>query len=118
MQYLGDVNFPPDSVVSANQTFTKTWRVKNTGTCPWESAEYNVDLHYEGGDSQMGGTGVFDINSTTVEPGDVVEVSVYLTAPASAGSYTGYWMPRADGNVRFGYGDKGQYSLAVRIIVN
>ena len=117
LQYLGDVNYPPDSIVKANEKFTKSWLVKNTGTCPWESNLYNVDLHFEGG-NQMGNQGVFDISASAVEPGDTTTVSIALTAPATAGSYTGYWMPRAEGNVRFGYGDKNQYSLAVRIIVN
>lgn len=118
LQYLGDVTYPPDTIVKANTQFTKIWRVKNTGTCPWENGIYNVDLHFEGGDSQMGLTGVFDIYRSTVEPDDTIDISIGLTAPATAGTYTGYWMPRADGNTRFGYGDKNQYSLAIRIIVN
>jgi hypothetical protein len=117
MQYLGDVNYPPDSIVKAGTAFTKTWRVKNSGTCPWEDGIYNVDLHFEGGD-QMSGLPVQDISPTTVNPGDTVEVSVKLAAPATAGTYIGYWLPTADGNVRFGYGDKNQYSLALRIISN
>jgi hypothetical protein len=117
LQYLGDVNYPPDSIVKAGTAFTKSWRVKNTGTCPWESNLYNVDLHFEGG-NQMGNQGVFDISASAVEPGDTATISIALTAPATAGTYTGYWMPRAEGNVRFGYGDKNQYSLAIRIIVN
>jgi hypothetical protein len=121
LQYLGDVNYPPDSVLKAGEAFTKTWRVKNTGTCPWEDGLYNVDLHYEGGDSQasqMGPNGVFDMSRSAVQPGDTIEVSIPLTAPAGAGTYTGYWLPRADGNIRFGYGNNGQLSLAIRIIVN
>ncbi|MGB4595885.1 MAG: NBR1-Ig-like domain-containing protein [Anaerolineaceae bacterium] len=117
MQYLGDVNYPPDSIVKAGTAFTKIWRVKNTGTCPWESNEYNVDLHFEGGD-QMSGAPVQDIHPTTVNPGDTVEVSVKLAAPATAGTYMGFWLPTATDKVRFGYGDKNQYSLAVKIIVN
>lgn len=117
LQYLGDVNYPPDSLVKAGTSFTKTWRVKNTGTCPWEDGLHNVDLHFEGGD-QMSGVPVQDIHATTVNPGDTVEVSIKLAAPATAGTYIGYWVPTADGNVRFGYGDKNQYSLAVKIISN
>jgi hypothetical protein len=125
MQYLGDVNYPPDSVVKAGD-FTKSWRVKNTGTCTWgkdanvadaDATTFNVDLHFEGGD-QMSGTAVQDIYDGDVYPGDTVVVSIKLAAPATVGTYTGYWLPTADGNIRFGYGDKNQYSLAVRIISN
>ena len=126
MQYLGDVNYPPDSIVSAGTSFTKIWRVKNTGTCTWGTALtgtdatttiFNVDLHFEGG-NQMSGAPVQDISNNDVTPGDTAEVSIKLAAPATAGTYIGYWLPTADGNIRFGYGDKNQYSLAVKIIVN
>ena len=34
-QFVADVTVPDDTVFSPNQTFTKTWRLKNTGTCSW-----------------------------------------------------------------------------------
>lgn len=117
MQYLGDVNYPPDSVVNAGTSFTKTWRVKNTGTCTWDNGDHNVDLWFEGGD-QMSNTSPQDIYDGAVNPGDTVEVSVKLFAPATPGTYISYWLPIGDGNLRFGYGDKNQYSLAVKIISN
>lgn len=119
MQYLGDVGVTPDTVMTADIKFNKTWRVKNTGTCPWEAGindTYRVNLVFEGGD-QMGGDVAQPIYTTTVRPGDVVDVFVELRTPSTAGTYTGYWLPTAAGNTRFGYGDKNQYSLALRIIV-
>ena len=31
--FLGDVNYPPGTIVKPGTKFSKTWTVKNTGTC-------------------------------------------------------------------------------------
>lgn len=108
MEFWGDVNYPPDSVVTPGKVFTKTWKVKNIGTCTW--SEY--DLVFVGGD-KLGGNA--DINQE-VKPGDVVEVSVSITAPNTAGTYWAYWMIQEPGGARFGYGN--DYSLAIKIQVS
>lgn len=116
IEYLGDVNIPPDTVMKPGEEFEKIWRVRNTGTCTWDAADvYGVDLVLSGGD-QMGAHRVQDIQGP-VEPGDVVEIGVYFVAPASEGTYTGYWVLTGPNNARFGYGDNNQYALAVRINV-
>src|SRR5512138_2778546 len=35
MQFVADVTIPDGTVMTPNQAFTKTWRVKNVGTCAW-----------------------------------------------------------------------------------
>lgn len=116
IEYMGDVNVPPDTVMKPSQEFEKIWRVKNTGTCTWDSADvYGVDLVLSGGD-KMGAHGVADVRGP-VAPGDVVEVAVDLVAPAEEGTYTAYWVLTGPNNTRFGYGDNNQYALAVRISV-
>jgi len=34
-QYIKDVNIPDGTVFPPGTTFTKTWRLKNVGTCTW-----------------------------------------------------------------------------------
>ncbi len=65
--------------------FVKTWMFQNTGTCIWDP---NFELIYVSGD-RMGGTAT-RINKG-VAPGQQAQVSIALTAPAVAGTYTGYW---------------------------
>jgi len=84
MEFLGDVNYPPDSIVKPGATFTKQWKVKNTGTCEWK---IDFDIVWVGGD-KIGGNG--DI-TYVIKPGDTVILSVPITAPMKTGTYTGYW---------------------------
>jgi hypothetical protein len=68
-------------------TFTKTWRLKNAGTCTWSG----YSLVFDSGDA-MNGTSPTPIG--VVNPGQEVDLSVNLTAPATNGSYRGYWRIR------------------------
>ena len=85
---LQDVTFPDGTHVERGQTFTKTWRVRNTGTCPWDE---KYSLVFLSGD-QMGAP-----NSTPMPvtaPKADADISVDLTAPSADGSYTGYFQLR------------------------
>jgi len=86
-QFVRDVSIPDGSVFAPNATFTKTWRLKNAGTCTWSG----YSLVFDSGDS-MSGTSPASIG--TVSPGQEVDLSVNLTAPTTNGSYRGYWRIR------------------------
>lgn len=86
-QFVRDVTIPDGSVFAPGTTFTKTWRLKNAGTCTWSG----YSLVFDTGDA-MGGTSPTSIG--TASPGQEVDLSVNLTAPATAGSYRGYWRIR------------------------
>src|SRR5512133_582347 len=36
--FVADVTIPDNTVVTPGQAFTKTWSLKNTGTCNWSTA--------------------------------------------------------------------------------
>jgi hypothetical protein len=86
-QYITDVNVPDGTVFAPDATFTKTWRLKNIGVCAWTG----YSLVFDNGDS-MGGLSPTAIG--TVNPGQEIDISIGLTAPASNGSYRGYWRLR------------------------
>ena len=97
--FVADVTVPDGSVFAANATFTKTWRLKNVGTCTWNTS-YSL-VFVQG--SQMGGPASVAFTQS-VAPGQTVDLSVNLTAPASNGQYQGYWaLKNASGTV-FGIG--------------
>lgn len=77
---------PDDSEFDAGVGFTKSWRFKNTGTCTWNT---NYKFVFKDGD-QMGAPATQPL-SGDVAPGETVDIGVNLTAPASAGTYQGYW---------------------------
>jgi hypothetical protein len=104
-QLINDVNVPSGSVFNSKDSFTKTWKVANSGTCNWI---FSYQLIFVSGD-QMGG-GTVRIGKTIV-PGKWTQVSVGLTAPKSAGTYTGYWRMATQTGSAFGA------TLTVSIVV-
>ena len=86
-RFIRDVSIPDGTVFAPGATFTKTWRMRNDGTCTWSG----YTLVFDTGDA-MGGPSPTTIG--TVGPGQEVDVSVTLTAPATVGSYRGYWRIR------------------------
>jgi hypothetical protein len=110
--FIKDVSIPDGTTLAPNETFAKTWRLKNRGTCTWMP---DYMLVYTSG-TQMGGTTAVRLLGN-VAPGQTVDVSVTLTAPSSAGPYTGYWMLRNPSGMLFGSGDKANIPFYVDIIV-
>ncbi|HDD60926.1 MAG: hypothetical protein DRI65_04025 [Chloroflexota bacterium] len=97
-RYIKDVTIPDGTKFEPGEVFTKTWRIKNTGSCAWTSG---YDIVFSGGDA-MGAPSAIQITSGTVNPGQNVDVSVDLTAPASEGTYRGNWQLRDPSDVIFG----------------
>lgn len=86
IEFLQDLTVPDDTVYPPGAQFTAAWRLRNNGSCPWteEYALANV-----GGDAMTEETSVPLPN--VVAPGQTVDVSVVLTAPAEPGTYRGNW---------------------------
>lgn len=95
--YTEDVTIPDGTSMNFGQTFTKTWRIKNTGSCIWTSG---YSLVFDHGD-QMGGPASQQLTPGTVPPGGTLDISINLTAPSSVGSYRGYWRFREPGGATF-----------------
>ncbi len=93
--FVSDVT--ADNVLfSPNAPFTKTWRLKNTGTCTWDS---HYLVYWISGATMSQQPGYFIVpDGQTVAPGQTVDVSVGMMAPPDAGVYTAYWgLKRPDG---------------------
>lgn len=86
MEFVADVNVPDDTNMSPGQDFLKTWRVKNTGSCPWGEG---YELVYAGYANEMDGQA--QPLTEVVQPGQEVEVSVQFTAPSEIGEYLSAW---------------------------
>ena len=91
--YLSDVTIPDGTVVAPGQAFVKTWQFQNSGTCAWSSAD---QITFVRGNNMGGSTTAI---GQTVASGSNANISVSLIAPASTGTYTGYWeLADANGN--------------------
>jgi len=110
--FVADITAPDGTVYAPGTAFNKVWRLKNTGTCTWDS---RFDIAFESGDLMSAPK--FGDLTTVIKPGDMVDFSVPMVAPAVDGKYVGKWMlVNADG-VRFGAGDEGKNPIWVAITV-
>lgn len=110
--FVKDVSIPDETRFDGGESFTKTWRLKNEGTCTW-TVDY--DLYFISGYS-LGGPGVKALQGD-VSPGRTVDISVDLKAPTSDGTYKGFWMLRNKDGGLFGTGEDANSPIWVSIIV-
>lgn len=85
MAFVADVTIPDNSNMKPGQSFTKTWRVRNNGTCAWDSG---FKLNFIGGEAMGGATLTLD---KAISPGTETELSVGMTAPNTTGNHRGNW---------------------------
>lgn len=97
---LDDRNMTAPPVLQPGQAFTKSWRLRNAGTCAW-SADFS--LTYRSGNTpaaKMGGSNIKI--GKTVAPGQTIDLSVNLVAPQAPGVYQGFWQMANASNRPFG----------------
>ncbi len=85
-QFVADVSVPDGTNFKPLETFTKTWRLKNVGSCTWTT---QYALVFVSGEAMLVPEPKPLLGS--VAPGEMVDVSVNLTAPQDYGVYNGYW---------------------------
>ncbi|MBI5960232.1 MAG: peptidoglycan DD-metalloendopeptidase family protein [Chloroflexi bacterium] len=90
VSFVSDVTFPDNTVVKPGQAFTKTWRVRNTGTTPWDGG-YKLVFS---GQNKMGGPDEATLPVVPIQPGQTVDLTVNLTAPLTTGTHRGAWQLR------------------------
>ena len=88
---------PDDTEFASGEVFTKSWTLKNIGTCTWNT---NYKLTFVSGDAMSGPASVNLVSA--VAPNAQVTISVDLTAPTDPGIYTGHWEMQADDAEFFG----------------
>lgn len=108
-KFVADVTILDGTVFNAPTTFTKTWRLQNTGTCTWDST---YTLKFVGGDKLEGPEAV--ALPGAVGSGDTVDISVTLRSPAPPATYTGRW--RLTNEKGEGFGTNGA-PITVVIVV-
>lgn len=111
--FEADVTVPDGTVMSPGQVFTKTWRLRNVGTCTWTSG-YQLVFHQ--GDAMGVPAGYAQaLTAGTVPPGGTVDISVTLTAPMAPGTYRGYWRLREPGGQYFGLRNGASFWVQIQV---
>lgn len=104
---------PPDGVLlKPGEYYWKTWTLKNTGTCTWNKS---YSLIFWNGDL-MGGLSSYPLDDD-VAPNEEKEISIYLKAPDTEGTFTGYWRLQSPWNSSFGVGPNDE-PFYVQVVVS
>ncbi len=85
------------TLFTPGETFAKTWRLQNIGTCTWTR---DYALVFADGD-RMAAPSVVSL-PTYVYPDETIDLSVKLVAPEKIGDFRGYWQLRNDKGILFG----------------
>lgn len=101
-----DVTIPAGTQVPAGTTFTKSWKIMNSGCQHWTDGTH---LAFVGG-TQMGGP---DRTPIAHLKGDNTEiVSIDFVAPAKKGNYTGRWQLETPDGLLFG----AIFTVQIRVV--
>lgn len=85
LKYGSDVTVFDGTTMTPGQSFTKTWRVINTGTTAWGPGYI---LRFAEG-NQLSAPNSFPL--TPAQPGQTVDISIPLHAPTTPGRYISKW---------------------------
>ncbi len=94
--FIADLDVVDYSKILPGTKFTKTWRIKNIGTCTW-TTDYRFT--YISGDP-MGADTIYLPRS--VPPGETIDISLQMKAPDIEEDYSNFWKLRNTAGDIFG----------------
>jgi hypothetical protein len=112
-QFVSDVTIPDGTVMSPGQKFTKTWSLKNVGTCAWVKGTYQI-VFYSGEQMSAPASLAF---AQDVAVGQTANFTVEMTAPSTSGTFRGNWMFKNASGQLFGIGTQANRPWWVEIKV-
>ncbi len=109
---LGTLSMEKGSWVYAGEHFHVTWRIHNIGETIWNDG---YSLVYGGGEAF--GQDLSVPLAVEVAPGDIIDLTLPLTAPEITGLYRGEWWLVSPTGTPFGVGYEDPAPLVVDVIV-
>lgn len=109
---LGMVSMGEGSQVFSGEVFHVTWRLRNIGETVWND-QYNL-VHIKGNSFGQAEKIPFSFEAL---PGDIIDVTLVLTAPTERGMYLGEWLIEAPDGSLFGMELDGSEPLPVSVEV-
>ena len=111
-EFVKDITIPDDTVLLPGESFVKTWRLKNAGTCTWTTG---YALVFASGE-QMGATSPTNLPAE-VKPGQEADLSVQFKSPGTPGTYHSDWALSNASGVKIGLKDKPEATFWLQIVV-
>ncbi len=97
LAFVSDVTIPDNTAMTPGQTFTKTWKVSNTGSCAWD-AGFKFSL--VSGEAMSGVTFTLP---TSVPANGIIDISIPMIAPTNkTGTLRGDWRMSTAAGAAFG----------------
>ncbi len=112
-QFVTDVTVPDGSDFIPGENFVKTWRLKNVGSCTWNTS---YKLTYISGDQMGGPSSQALISNGSVPPNQTVDISVNLISPSNGGNYTGNWKIQNSSNEVFGLTNGNPFYVNIDVV--
>lgn len=81
-EFIDDLNIPDGTLLSPGETFTKSWRIRNDGSCIW-TTDYTWEQINSSGNDLVATTLSMPLPHE-VAPGEELDISVELTLDAGA----------------------------------
>jgi len=107
-----DLTIPDGTQIPAGETFIKTWRLVNSGSCKWTRL-YKLVFYSQ---NPLGATYEHFLPGEVL-PGQAIDLSVEFTAPPQLGIYRSNWMLQAPDGSLFGLGMNADTPFYVSIVV-
>jgi hypothetical protein len=104
--FVSDVTVPDGTAVKPGDAINKVWRLRNAGTCAWGTG---YQLAFVDG-AQMGAVSPVAVAATA--SGAQADIAVNMTAPRTAGTYTGKWRMRSPAGALFGQ----SVSIVIKVV--
>ncbi len=93
--FVRDVTVTDGTSFAPDQPFTKTWRLRNNGTCAWTS---DYELVFVRGTNMTANPAAVPATA----PGATADIQLPMTAPTASGTYIGFYQMRAPNGTPFG----------------
>ncbi len=107
-----DLTIPDGTQIPAGESFVKTWRLVNSGSCKWTRL-YKLVFYSQ---NSLGATYEHFLPGEVL-PGQAIDLSVEFIAPLQLGAYRSNWMLQAPDGSLFGLGMNADTPFYVSIVV-
>lgn len=95
--FVSDITIADYTAMKPGQTFRKTWRLRNSGTCDWTTAFEAVRI----GGANLGGPAAVSLPDAA-PPDSTFDISIDLAAPTTNGTYRSNYQLRNASDTLFG----------------
>ncbi|HMB24250.1 MAG TPA: NBR1-Ig-like domain-containing protein, partial [Anaerolineales bacterium] len=112
-ELVSDVTLPAGTVLLPGSNVTKTWRIRNAGTCTWTPSYGWTFVSGDLMDAPLSNTFAYDIL-----PGETFDLYVSFFVPYTSGHYQSFWKLHNASGALFGTGSSASDPFVLDIVAS